>query len=357
MKLPEAIGSGSSGEVNQRMLGIAHGYSHGRGRSAAARDRRAEGRVREGRARPPRLPECDRPLARQRHRSPRPRRSRRLPPMERKAKLSGSRLDVTLERNGQVVRQLNAEVDLPNLLGTVFSTTRRDRGEVPFAVARDGRIYTPTTEDQRDRRDARRRRARRHAAGHVRAAGLGYRDDGRSDRLRTEVRHRAAGRRFVDGAAPRERAQRRDSALVSSASRSLASFRCPARLTRNLSVLSEGVHRIAQGDYRARVEVRSHDEIGRLATAFNQMADDVERHRARRGRPGTHPPRARARPADPARHAAANAAASRVDRGQGRFRAGTRSRRRLLQLLSRSPTARSRCSSATCRARASARRC
>ena len=71
-----------------------------------------------------------------------------LPPMERKAKLSGSRLDVTLERNGQVVRQLNAEINLPNLLGTVFSTTRRDRGEVPFAVARDGRIYTPTTDDQ-----------------------------------------------------------------------------------------------------------------------------------------------------------------------------------------------------------------
>jgi sigma-B regulation protein RsbU (phosphoserine phosphatase) len=50
------------------------------------------------------------------------------------------------------------------------------------------------------------------------------------------------------------------------------------RLTRNLSRLSDGVHRIAQGDYRARVEVRSHDEIGRLAVAFNGMAEDVERH-------------------------------------------------------------------------------
>src|SRR4029079_11666861 len=51
-----------------------------------------------------------------------------------------------------------------------------------------------------------------------------------------------------------------------------------ARLTRNLSTLSEGVHRIAAGDYRARVEVKAHDEIGKLATAFNQMAADVERH-------------------------------------------------------------------------------
>jgi sigma-B regulation protein RsbU (phosphoserine phosphatase) len=50
------------------------------------------------------------------------------------------------------------------------------------------------------------------------------------------------------------------------------------RLTRNLDTLSAGVHRIAEGDYSARVAVRSTDEIGRLAVAFNQMAADVEEH-------------------------------------------------------------------------------
>jgi sigma-B regulation protein RsbU (phosphoserine phosphatase) len=50
------------------------------------------------------------------------------------------------------------------------------------------------------------------------------------------------------------------------------------RLTRNLSTLAEGVRRIAQGDYRARVPVRARDEVGQLAMAFNQMAEDVERH-------------------------------------------------------------------------------
>ena len=104
--------------------------------------------------------------------------------MERKAKLSGSRLDITLERNGQVVRQLNAEVDLPSLLGTVFSTTRRDRGEVPFAVARDGRIYTPTTEDQQVVETFGDVVLADTPAGTVRAAGLGHRDHGRSDRRR-----------------------------------------------------------------------------------------------------------------------------------------------------------------------------
>ncbi len=51
-----------------------------------------------------------------------------------------------------------------------------------------------------------------------------------------------------------------------------------AHLTRNLSALSEGVRRIAQGDYHARVPVKSTDEVGQLARAFNQMATDVERH-------------------------------------------------------------------------------
>jgi sigma-B regulation protein RsbU (phosphoserine phosphatase) len=50
------------------------------------------------------------------------------------------------------------------------------------------------------------------------------------------------------------------------------------RLTRNLSSLTDGVGRIAHGDYSARVPVKSRDEIGRLAAAFNQMAADVEQH-------------------------------------------------------------------------------
>jgi sigma-B regulation protein RsbU (phosphoserine phosphatase) len=51
-----------------------------------------------------------------------------------------------------------------------------------------------------------------------------------------------------------------------------------SRLTRNLSRLSEGVEQLAKGDYHVRVDVSSKDEIGRLASAFNNMAADVERH-------------------------------------------------------------------------------
>jgi hypothetical protein len=72
----------------------------------------------------------------------------RTTPARRKTALSGTRLDVTLERDGEVVRAANAEVNLPNLLATVLTTTRRDRGEIPFAVGKDGRLYTQTVDDK-----------------------------------------------------------------------------------------------------------------------------------------------------------------------------------------------------------------
>jgi phosphoserine phosphatase RsbU/P len=52
------------------------------------------------------------------------------------------------------------------------------------------------------------------------------------------------------------------------------------RMTQHLTALTGGVRRLAGGDFRTRVPVRSNDEFGALAGAFNQMAEDLERHEA-----------------------------------------------------------------------------
>jgi serine phosphatase RsbU (regulator of sigma subunit) len=276
MKLPEADRQRIIGEVNQRMLGIAMGIRMGAAEAQrrvtdaqkAASEKAREAAVKAKGARALAVPPGSTPAA-----APLP----PLPPMERKAKLSGSRLDITLERNGQIVRQLNAEVDLPGLLGTVFSTTRRDRGEVPFAVAHDGRIYTPTTEDQRVV----------ETLGDVvladTPAGTFVQPDWvivtTSDPTGSGLKFGIA-RPVGDSLTELRRASARNAAIgVGFIGLALIGIvPLSGRLTRNLSVLSEGVNRIAEGDYRARVEVRSGDEVGRLAAAFNQMAEDVERH-------------------------------------------------------------------------------
>ncbi|HEX4998705.1 MAG TPA: hypothetical protein VFY29_10785 [Terriglobia bacterium] len=39
-------------------------------------------------------------------------------------------------------------MNLPNVLGAVFSTTRGDDGEMPFAIGKDGTVYTRVEEDR-----------------------------------------------------------------------------------------------------------------------------------------------------------------------------------------------------------------
>jgi sigma-B regulation protein RsbU (phosphoserine phosphatase) len=52
------------------------------------------------------------------------------------------------------------------------------------------------------------------------------------------------------------------------------------RMTQHLATLTSGVRQLAGGDFHTRVPVRSNDEFGALAGAFNQMAEDLERHEA-----------------------------------------------------------------------------
>ena len=54
------------------------------------------------------------------------------------------------------------------------------------------------------------------------------------------------------------------------------------RITRDLEALEGGAVRLAGGDLSARVAVRSKDEIGRLALAFNRMAEDLGLQQERR---------------------------------------------------------------------------
>jgi phosphoserine phosphatase RsbU/P len=51
-------------------------------------------------------------------------------------------------------------------------------------------------------------------------------------------------------------------------------------MTRHLTTLTGGVRQLAAGDFRTRVPVKSTDEFGTLAAAFNQMAEDLERNQA-----------------------------------------------------------------------------
>jgi len=56
----------------------------------------------------------------------------------------------------------------------------------------------------------------------------------------------------------------------------LVAFVVAGGVTRPVVALSKGVSQIEQGNYRARVPQRSRDEVGKLASAFNRMAEGLE---------------------------------------------------------------------------------
>ena len=247
-------------EINQRMVGIQQGIKI----TAAELEKRAQEAQREADAKSKALP------------APKP--AKAAPPAEtkRRSSLTGSRIDVKVERDGEVVRQMNAELNLPNVLATVFSTTRGDRGEIPFAVGKDGTVYARTEADK----------ARVAALGDV-AKPSGPAMSRQADYIVVTTEDKSGSNLRLGIARP--------------VSDSLATLRLTAArnaglgllfitialvgivpistsLTRNLTVMSDAVSRIAKGDYRARVPVKANDEVGRLAVAFNKMAADVERH-------------------------------------------------------------------------------
>ena len=54
-----------------------------------------------------------------------------------------------------------------------------------------------------------------------------------------------------------------------------------SRMTRNLTLLTEGAERLAEGDLEARVPLESADEFGQLARTFNRMASELSDNQAR----------------------------------------------------------------------------
>lgn len=64
--------------------------------------------------------------------------------------------------------------------------------------------------------------------------------------------------------------------LLAIAVAALLSFLLTRTVLRPLAQMTEVSRRIAEGDYSARVEVQSRDEVGRLGESFNRMADSLE---------------------------------------------------------------------------------
>ena len=202
---------------------------------------------------------------------------------------------------------MNAEINLPNVLATVFSTT----------PARPRRAAVRRGEGRHDLRAHRRGQG---ARGVVRQRGQARRS-GRSCACRTGSSSRPTtspdrdlrlgiARPVGDSLANLRKTAARNAGLglLFVAVALVGIVPLSSRLTRNFSTLSEAVAASRTATTRARVPVQV-DRRSRPARAGLQSDGGRRRTASAHGRrAGAHPPRARTGPADSERHAAARAA-------------------------------------------------
>jgi serine phosphatase RsbU (regulator of sigma subunit) len=193
--------------------------------------------------------------------------------------VEGRKIEVAVKKDGKMIGKANATLNLERAIQTVLSFARRDQGEIAFALDRSGGLYTPEPTQKRQLEAlnvaylaplAAEGKPRRHGDWMVVArkepGGLIFgiaRPIGESLR---EIRN-ASMRSLSLG-------------LVAIGLALVGIVPISHRMTRHLSSLTAGVRQLASGDFHARVNVKSADEFGTLARAFNQMAEDLEKNQA-----------------------------------------------------------------------------
>lgn len=193
--------------------------------------------------------------------------------------VEGRKVEVSVQKDGRIIGRANATLNLDRTLRAVLAFARRDQGEIPFALDRQGALYTPEASDK----------TRLQALGVERTAQVAAAGTPRRTGDWIVVARKAPSgiifgiaRPIAESLREIRRASVRNLGLglLVIALAFVGIIPISHRMTQHLATLTRGVRQLAGGDFRTRVPVRSKDEFGALAGAFNQMAEDLERHEA-----------------------------------------------------------------------------
>lgn len=193
--------------------------------------------------------------------------------------VQGRNVEVAVQKDGRVIGRANAMLNMDRTLRMVLGFARRDQGEISFAIDRVGALYTPDAQDK----------GRLQSLGVERTALVAAEGTPRRTGDWIIVARRAPSGIIFGIARPvgeslrdirRASVRNLGFGMLVIALAFIGIVPISHRMTQRLAALTRGVRQLAGGDFHTRVPVRSTDEFGALAGAFNQMAEDLERHEA-----------------------------------------------------------------------------
>lgn len=194
------------------------------------------------------------------------------------ALLFGRELNATVERQGKIVGRVTAQISPDEVVRRVLGPASDDGNDIAFAIDREGHLYT--------RSDAERRILERTGIAEKARSGQPVRME---NWIVATTKTGEGGpligvaRRVGDNLEElRLTAARNFSYGLGLAALALVGIiPLSSRMTRDVKRVTEGAERIAQGDLETRVPVRSRNEFGQLAAAFNRMAAELAEHQQR----------------------------------------------------------------------------
>ena len=188
------------------------------------------------------------------------------------ALILGRKFEAPVRKEGEVVGSLTAQISPEQVIQRVLGAPMEDRSEIPFALDKEGTLYTrnDTERAQLDRLGVpariRQGKSLKNIEGWIvsssvdEPSGLKIGVARPVDNL-DELRNTAA-RNFGLGMG-----------LIALALIGIVPL--SNHLTRDVKRVTEGAERIAHGDLMTRLPVKTKNELGQLARAFNRMAEDL----------------------------------------------------------------------------------